>query len=246
MPDQKELSSGDIGRITKGAAKSLKARVALFEGTWGKYRGDANAYLDNAIEAARSVMNSSQYSLYSGKGVQSYRYLFIDQGDDGPGNILDRRYERDISDHGFSYTVGIGSHLPTKKLADMYLCSDGLPITKSPLFQGYNTRVSEFQNRDPRLTMTMVVPGKAIVQPWYTSPEVSWPFYPQRNGNTGYTNYKFLSEDSLSNLLPRYSFDFHIIRYAEVLLIYAEAIVEKNGTISDADLNISINLILFS
>ena len=248
LPEQKTLSNGDIGRITKGAANSLKARVTLFEGTWGKYRNDVNANddLDIAIEAAGIVMNSSQYSLFTGRSNQSYRYLFIDAGDDASETILDRRHQMDISGQGFTYTVGTGVLLPTKKLADMYLCSDGLPITQSSLFQGYNTTSSEFQSRDARMTMTMLVPGTLASQSWYVNPTASWPFYPQRNANTGYTTYKFLSEDAFANELPnnnRYNFDHHIIRYAEVLLIYAEATFERNGGISDADLNKSINLI---
>ncbi|HRQ51618.1 MAG TPA: RagB/SusD family nutrient uptake outer membrane protein, partial [Agriterribacter sp.] len=68
LPEKSALSGGDIGRVTKGAANALKARVALFEGTWGKSRGDANAngYLDIAINAATTVMNSGQYALYTG------------------------------------------------------------------------------------------------------------------------------------------------------------------------------------
>lgn len=250
LPEQSDLSNSDIGRITKGAANSLKAKVALFEGTWEKFRSDANAntYLDVAIDAAKTVMNSSQYSLFTGKGLQSYRYLFINEGDDSPESILDYRYETkvNIGGYGFSASVSEGHLLPTKKLADMYLCSDGLPITKSPLFQGYDKTDSEFQGRDPRMTMTIAIPGTGVMQFWYPKPVESWPFYPQRNANTGYITYKFLSEDPVSNEAPaQFGFDndHHIIRYAEVLLIYAEAIFEKNGTISDEDLNKSINLI---
>ncbi|MBN8860816.1 MAG: RagB/SusD family nutrient uptake outer membrane protein [Sphingobacteriales bacterium] len=248
LPDKSALSGGDIGRITKGAANALKARVALFEGTWGKSRSDANAntYLDIAISAASTVMNSSQYSLFSAKGAQSYRYFFIDEGDDGSEAILDRRYQVSISSQTFPSTVGEGHLLPTKKLADMYLCADGLPISKSDLFQGYDQTGSEFRDRDPRMTMTFVVPGTGAMQLWYPEPVASWPFYPQRNANTGYTTYKFLSEDPASNASPftlGYGYDNHILRYAEVLLIYAEASFEKNNAISDEDLNKSINLI---
>ena len=248
LPERSELSGGDIGRITKGAANSLKARVALFEGTWGKFRGDGNAneYLDIAIEAATTVMNSNQYSLFKGKGAQSYRYLFIDEGDDASEAILDRRYQIQISSQIFPTTVGEGHLLPTKKLADMYLCTDGLPVTRSPLFKGYNQTGSEFEMRDPRMTMTLIIPGTGAKQFWYPEPVASWPFYPQRNANTGYTTYKFLSENSASNAQPfalGFECDRHIVRYAEVLLIYAEALFEKNGTISDDELNKSINLL---
>lgn len=246
LPEQKSLSSGDIGRITKGAANSLKARVALFEGTWGKFRNDGTAseYLTTAIDAAGTVMNSGQYSLFNGKGNQSYRHMFIESGDDTPEAILDRRHQRDIAGSYFNRLISEGNYLLTKKLADMYLCSDGLPINKSNLFKGYDTYVSEFQDRDPRMSMTMIIPGTEVTQTWYVTPVASWPFYPQRNANTGYTTYKFLSEDDYANSVNyNWSYDHHIIRYAEVLLIYAEATFEKNGTISDADLNKSINLV---
>lgn len=250
LSEQSDLPSGDIGRITKGAANSLKARVALFEGTWGKFRGDANAntYLDVAIDAARTVMNSSQYSLFTDKGSQSYRYLFIDEGDNASEAILDYRYETKVNVGGYGYSASVseGHLLPTKKLADMYLSADGLPITQSPLFQGYDQTGSEFQDRDPRMSMTIVIPGTGVKQFWYPKPVESWPFYPQRNANTGYITYKFLSEDPVSNEAPAsfgFDNDHHIIRYAEVLLIYAEATFEKNGSISDEELNKSINLI---
>jgi starch-binding outer membrane protein, SusD/RagB family len=249
LPESKDLSASEKGRITKGAANALKARVALFEGTWSKYHDgantDADKYLDLAIEASKNVINSEQYSLYTGSDEESYRYLFIEQGDDSPENILDRRYERLISEHTFPQDVQQIGYLPTKKLADMYLCSDGLPVTRSSLFQGYDTRVSEFQNRDPRMTMTMLIPGTVAYQALYWEPVENWPFYPQRNANMGYILYKYISEDvnSLNHQGGYTGYDHHIIRYAEVLLIYAEAIFERNGSISDNNLNKSINVI---
>ncbi|MDR0756703.1 MAG: RagB/SusD family nutrient uptake outer membrane protein [Tannerella sp.] len=245
LPESKSLSDADRGRITKGAATALKARVALFEGTWAKFRNDAgaNAYLDMAIESASAVMNSGQYELYKGMGEESYRHLFIEAGDDCSEAILDRRYQIDISHHDYSFGIQQTGYLPTKKLADMYLCSDGLPVTQSSLFQGYNTRTSEFQNRDPRMTMTFMTPGLMAYQPIHSGRVENWPFYPQRNSNTGYIIYKYMSEDSVSMLTRKQDFDNHIIRYAEILLVYAEAVFEKNGSISDADLDKSVNLI---
>jgi len=248
LPARKSLSASDVGRVTKGTADALRARVALFEGTWGKYRGDlnANAYLDIAIQASSTVMNSTQYALYNAKGVDSYRYLFIEEGDDSDEGILDRRYEKDIEGQVYPALIQRIGYLPTKKLADMYLCNDGLPVTNSPLFQGYGTTTSEFQNRDPRMTMTMIIPGTSVSVVGYPTPIPNWPFYPQRVPNTGYIIYKYSSEDVFANTSgesPNFKFDNHLIRYAEVLLIYAEATFERNESISDADLDKSINLI---
>lgn len=251
LPDQSALASSDIGRITKGAAQSLSARVALFEGTWEKFHGggDAAKYLDAAVTASLTVINSGNYSLYTGSGAQSYRYLFIEAGDDSKESILDRRYARNILGHDMPYQYDGTGYNPTRRLADMYLDKNGLPITSpGTVFQGYNTFVSEFQDRDPRMTMTMIIPGTLTNRVFFPVTKVAnWPDKPQRNFNTGYILYKYMSEDPVANNSGQmgdaslFDYDRHLIRYAEVLLIYAEAVYEKTGSISDNDLNLSIN-----
>ncbi|WP_343559984.1 RagB/SusD family nutrient uptake outer membrane protein [Sphingobacterium sp.] len=248
LPVKSALSVSDVGRITKGSAESLKARIALFEGTWQKFRnGNGLDYLNMAITAAEQVINSGEYALFTGKGAQSYRYLFIEEGDDSKESILDRRYEVNISGQQYPYSVvGTVCYLATKKLADMYLCKDGLPITKSGQFKGYQTVSSEFDNRDPRMTMTLLIPGTAIIEVFNPIvPVVNWPNSPQRNANTGYITYKYLSENVYGNTNngDNFGYDCHIIRYAEVLLSYAEALYEKNGKLSDAELDKTVNLL---
>lgn len=248
LPVKSALSVSDVGRITKGTAESLKARIALFEGTWQKFRnGNGLDYLNMAITAAEHVINSGEYALFTGKGAQSYRYLFIEEGDDSKESILDRRYEVNISGQQYPYSVvGTVCYLATKKLADMYLCKDGLPITKSGQFNGYQTVSSEFDNRDPRMTMTLLIPGTAIIEVFNpVVPVVNWPNSPQRNANTGYITYKYLSENVYGNTNngDNFGYDCHIIRYAEVLLSYAEALYEKNGKLSDAELDKTVNLL---
>jgi hypothetical protein len=253
LPVQADLSAPDIGRITKGTAQALASRVALFEGTWEKYRGDASAakYLDAAVTAAQQVINSGVYSLYKGSGAQSYRYLFIEAGDDSKESILDRRYARNIFGQDAPYMYDQDGYNPTRKMVDMYLDKNGLPITAAgTAFHGYNTFTSEYQDRDPRMTQTMIIPGTLTNRVFYPVTKVeNWPDKPQRNFNTGYILYKYMSEDPLANNSGRngsaslFDFDRHLIRYAEVLLNYAEALYEKNGNISDNDLNMSINLL---
>ncbi|TSJ44449.1 RagB/SusD family nutrient uptake outer membrane protein [Mucilaginibacter corticis] len=253
LPLQTALAAADIGRITKGAAQGLAARVALFEGTWEKFRGDASAtkYLDAAISNSSAVMSSNAYALYTGSGAQSYRYLFIEAGDDSKECILDRRYARGILGQSYPYDLDGSGYNPTRKMADLYLDKNGLPITSpGTVFQGYATFVSEFQNRDPRMTQTMIIPGTLTIRPFYGATKVAnWPNTPQRNFNTGYILYKYMSEDVVANNSSQqgdnsiFDFDRHLIRYAEILLIYAEASYEKNSSISDADLDLSINKI---
>lgn len=243
LPEQNQLTADESGRVTKGAALALKARAALYQGTWAKYhgQGDANTYLTTAISAAEAVVASAQYSLYSGMGANSYKYLFILQGDDSPEVILARRYYANRITHNWTRELWFNAMVPTKNLADLYLATDGLPVTQSPLFQGYNTMTSEFQNRDPRMAMTFIVPGSAI----FFEGGIMQPTYPGFSGSnatqTGYMLRKFLDE-TLDAAQFRGQYDFKEFRYAEVLLILAEALYEKNGSISDADLNRTVNL----
>lgn len=251
LPLQSDLSSPDIGRISKGAALALSARVALFEGTWEKFRGETGAtkYLDKAIASSNEVINGGAYTLYTGSGAQSYRYLFLEPGDDSKECILDRRFARNILGHDAPYMYDQDGYNPSRKLVDMYLDKNGLPITAAgSVFHGYNTFTSEYQDRDPRMTMTMIIPGTLTNRVFYPVTKIAnWPDKPQRNFNTGYILYKYMSEDPVANNSGRlgdaslFDFDRHLIRYAEVLLIYAEAVFEKNGVISDGDLNLSVN-----
>ncbi|GAB3276897.1 RagB/SusD family nutrient uptake outer membrane protein [Larkinella harenae] len=251
LPVQADLSAPDIGRITKGAALALASRVALFEGTWQKFRGEASAnkYLDQAIATSRQVIDAGTYALYTGSGAQSYRYLFLEAGDDSKESILDRRYARNIFGHDAPYMYDQDGYNPTRKMVDMYLDKNGLPITApGSVFRGYATFTSEFEDRDPRMTMTMIIPGTLINRVFFPVTKVeNWPDKPQRNFNTGYILYKYMSEDPAANNSGRlgsaslFDFDRHLIRYAEVLLNYAEAVYERNGSISDEDINLSIN-----
>jgi hypothetical protein len=244
LPPQSQLTSDEIGRVTKGAAQALKARAALYMGTWAKYHNQGNAanYLTAAISAAEAAIASGEYELYKEKGADSYKYLFILEGDDSKEVILAKRYYANRATHNWTRELWFNYMVPTKTLADLYLAKDGLPITQSPLFQGYATLTSEFQNRDPRMSMTFVVPGSDI----FFEGGLMQPTYPGFSGSnatrTGYMIRKFLDE-TVDATQFRGEYDFKEFRYAEVLLILAEALYEKNGSISDADLNRTINVL---
>ncbi|HEY4289629.1 MAG TPA: RagB/SusD family nutrient uptake outer membrane protein [Puia sp.] len=239
-------SSAETGRISKEAAQAFKARVCLFEGTWRKFHasGDANTLLDQAVTESKNVIDSKSYTLYQGKGDASYRYMFIDNTSmNDPETIISKKYRTNINVNGWAYGVSWGNLNPTKAMADMYLCADGLPIDKSPLFKGYDSCRSEFYNRDPRMAQSLLIPGTEVIRPQYDAYRPQWPGQDNnRSSNSGYMLYKFISEQPTPGDGGG-AFDWNVIRYAEVLLIYAEAQYERNGSISDADLDLSINVL---
>lgn len=242
LPSQSEIDSDDMGRVTSGAALALKSRAALFQGTWSKYRGESNwqNYIDKAIDASNKLVDSGEYDLYTEKEENSYKYLFIVEGDDSREVILARRYYIQRVHHNWTRELWFNAMIPTKNMADLYLSKDGLPIEKSPLFRGYSELTSEFQDRDPRMSMTFVVPGSTI----FFEGGIWQPTYPGFTGTnatqTGYMLRKFLGEN-LDAAQFRGDYDLKDFRFGETLLILAEALYEKNGSISDDELDKTIN-----
>ncbi len=246
LPANSKLNMGtEYGMVTKGAALAFKSRVALREGTRNKFHknADYNSHLQIAKDAALAVMNSNEYKLFDKFGPESYKQLFKIAGE-GPGNKeaiwvfpygVDYDFEVLRTYFGASNVDGYAGI--TKSLVDDFLCTDGLPIEKSPLFKGWQDASSEFINRDLRLNGTIVKKGDS-----YTDRK---PYIPSLQSITGYTINKYFDVREKNGVLERvnYYIDMILIRYAEVLLNYAEATYELNNSISDADLNISINLL---
>ena len=244
LPLNSQLDPSEIGRVTQGAALALRARAALYMGTWAKYHGEGDPakYISIAVDAANKVVASNEYALYTDQGADSYKYLFIQQGDDSKEVILARRYYANRITHNWTRELWFNYMVPTKNLADMYLATDGLPIDKSPSFQGYGTLTSEFQNRDPRMAMTFIVPGTSI----FFEGGLMQPTFPGFSGSnathTGYMIRKFLDETIEATQFAG-AYDLKEFRFGEVLLILAEALYEQNGMISDQDLDRTINLL---
>jgi hypothetical protein len=249
LPMQSDLSGSDVGRITQGAALALKARVALFEATWAKYHGtsgNVDQLLDLAIAAANQVIDSDQYALfvYAPAPEESHLQSYMLPGNDSPEQILARRYHPDVQGHAWGHWLCCGGRGDaTKKLADMYACTDGLPIDISPLFQGYDTPTSEYENRDYRMANTIALPGSNQIS--RANQDGADQVYPRITGDeqTGYRVRKLVSVDPDGFIWGRNHEFKHVLKYSEVLLNLAEALYEKNGAITDTDLNRTINLL---
>ena len=155
-------------RLDRWSALTLQSRVALYEGTWEKYHAgtvfgvqnpNSEKYLNKAVSAADEVMTSGKFALYStGKPDEDYFNLFDIHDYSGNSEvILWKKFDKALGIINYRMVLGEwprGQGI-TKELADAYLCTDGLPIGVSPLFQGHNTLEAESQNRDPRFKQTI-------------------------------------------------------------------------------------------
>lgn len=233
------------GRLNRWGALLVKARIALFEGTWRKYHGGSNPdmWLQVAADATRELITEGPYSLHNtGDPTSDYNafHRMIDIG-----NISEVMFYK-------KYVAGVGRNTPrimqdfynnhggaTKDLVEDYLCADGLPITLSLLYEGDETIETLFENRDPRLRQTILYPGD---YDFFLEDGRSYPRVTGMTGgnisSTGYHVIKFYKPDDFKGYAGESP--AIILRFAEALLIFAEAQAEL-GVITQADLDISIN-----
>jgi len=240
---------GDPGRLNKWAALLVKSRVCLFEGTWRKYHGgaDANKWLTEAADAAKKLMDGNVYKLYTSSDM-AHAYNASHRMTDLTGNpevIYWRKYQTGVMvNHVMSYHTGYNGGA-TKSMVEDYLCTDGLPISLSSNYKGDAVFEDIFENRDPRLRQTIMHPAdKAYYQ--YRDPKDPY-LYPRIQGTVGgttsTTGYHIIKvfDQAASNATYNVSTTPAItLRLAEGLLNYAEAKAEL-GTITQEDLDLTIN-----
>lgn len=232
-----------------------------------------DAMLQEAKALALEVMNSGAYQLWDHReelGNRNLYYLFnLEDGGSNPAGLSKADNNEYIIQTTYDFTLRqIRQNLthakgltPNRKLMDMFLCEDGLPVQHSAVFEGYQEMTSEYQNRDYRLTSLTRTPlvqywgwgsnvdgGGAQYEAGFENSGIDYDYRyvpnlidPGAGRNIGYSGVKFTTEYKLRETREE-SYNYPYLRYAEVLLTYAEATVELGGgTISDADLDMSIN-----
>lgn len=209
-------SGSDVGRITKWAATSLKARVLLY-----------NEQYAEAATAAKDVIDNGGFSLYDNFGD-----LFGYQAENSSETILAHQYISNEHDswhfvaHAPASFGGWSSVCPLIDLVDTYECIDGQSIASSPLYDAANP----YDNRDPRLAHTIILPGADFAGATIDSHPESESSDAAGKNNASYTGFHLrkhiLAEDV--DIPWNTGCDFMLIRLAEVKLIYAEAKIESN------------------
>lgn len=231
LPTAAQYAKEDRGRVTSGAAIALKARTYLYENDW-----------TNIVTTTEKLINSTTYGTYS--LFPSYAGLFLPENEYNNEVILDLQYVPVVKTWGNYFDLAplsVGSRLnamaPTQELVDNYVMTNGKSIKETG--SGYDEN-NPYQNRDPRLTATVVYHGykwikpdgssKAIYIKPGTDPDAAHiDEYTGQGANatsTGYYLRKYYDPTSLSNFVS--GLNFILIRYADILLMYAEAKNELN------------------
>ena len=249
---------GKGNRLSREIAMLFKARVALYEGTWEKYHAgtdfgvsgsDGSSFLTIAASAANDVISSGIYSIHNtGDPANDYWNIFNQENYGGHAEVmLWRAYNADLSlaHNGQRYlSVSGGGRGISKGLVDDYLCTDGQPIAISDKYQGDADLPAVSANRDLRLSQTIWLPGQTMnldgstVLKEFTLPDID--LTGESVCVTGYQIRKGANPDIKYKTVRQGTTSSPIFRYAEALLIYAEAKAEL-GTITQTDVDVSIN-----
>ena len=236
----------DIGRATKTSALAFKSRIALYNAKW-----------DVAAAASKAVIDLGYHALYP-----NYRNLFMYVGENSKESIFAFDYKLTIRTNAAPQnnqarnSSGYSGLIPTRALADSYECTDGLTIDKSTLY----STADPFKNRDPRMRQTLLGDGDT----WFGAGGITFnmTFHPDSTTCSRYTpTFAKIPNLEVTNAFSSYSgfimkkyldpqdmavpnqseLAFMLIRYAEVLLNYAEAKIELNQI--DASVLDAINLV---
>lgn len=225
--NMRETKDGTASTVNKWVALAYKARICLFEGTFRKYNtqfglgGSADGWLEEAASAAKELMDKGGYSLNT-SGETPYRDLFIKEAVNTDEVILADNYSSSkarYNDANWVWTSSTAWVCPslTKRFINTFLNIDGSRFTDSP---GYDSSVfaDETSGRDARLAQMIRTPGYELL-----GKEV-----PPDPGaaRTCYQFIKYVQDDNPQFAAARNTNSIPIIRYAEVLLDYAESMAE--------------------
>lgn len=232
-------------QITRWVALAFKSRVCLFEGTFRKYHtqlgltGTANAWLAQAVSAADLVMKGNQYKLLTtGAADKNYRDLFINETPNNTEILLayvGSKALRVFNDGNWYWTSATygGRYSFTKTFVNTYLKTDGTPFTALPDY-ATQTFVQEVKNRDLRLKQSIRL-GTYTRDGAAAPPDFTYTY-------TGYMPIKLTVDAKATDGVAENPNSLPLIRYAEVLLNYAEAKAES-GTFVAADWTNTIALL---
>lgn len=245
LPDQ--YTGTDAGRITKAAAIAFKARVLLYKASPQFNPSNSSSLWTDAFDAnkaAKEYLDSHGYGLFT-SGSKPFDDLWF--AELNPEVVLVTRHNnpenptnRDAGVRPLSTSYNYaGSSQPTQELVEAFPMLNGLPISDPASGYDFN---KYWENRDPRF-FWILYNGAAFPVAGRPSPFIQWTYLGSKeNGgqgdgyrddygtSTGYYSRKAIDLSLAQPAVYTSGTDWIEIRYAEVILNYAEAANELNQT----------------
>lgn len=224
-------SSSELKRATKSAALGIKARTALYMGDFGIARDAAKGVIDLGIHQLhpnyeelfhKASANHSEI-IFSIPNSASLGEFYLNVGN--TKNIITRN------------SGGFGAWIPTWSIVDIYECTDGKTVDESPLYDPHQP----FKNRDPRMSMSIVEFGTEWLGYTYQPHPDSVTVFSSKQGKrvSNLDNRKVAQFASYTGFVWKKGVEYQswginqqpendvlILRYADILLMYAEAKIE--------------------
>ena len=249
------FSAGWTGRLNRETAMLLQARIALYEGSWEKYHAGTafgvqgstgDKFIQKAAEVAKRLMDAKTCDLDNKGVVNGYRNVFNKEDYSTSKEVLFWRkfsVENNVYHNAAGCYSNGGVSGVTKSMIDSYLDIQGKPIAVSTVYIPGTESLAEIAaNRDPRLAQTIYTSENDLFLVGH--PNGDYFKYPRFDGqDVCFTGYQLCKGNNYSytQVLNRQSLTAYIwFRYAEALLIYAEARAEL-GSITQQDVDLTIN-----
>lgn len=202
-------------RMSKGAALGLLARCYAFQ---KKHQ--------EVINTTEEIISAGTYKLFD-----DYATLFEEANENNSEVMMNIEYIANVQ----GYTMlgimlpnsmgGWGSIVPTQSLVDAFETADGKTISESTNYNPANP----YENRDPRLGATIVYPGASYNDKYFDplNPKSDdYPSGPDNASSTAYNYKKYIQNPSSYVNLWNVGTNIIVMRYAEMLLLNAEAKIE--------------------
>src|SRR5690625_522217 len=195
-------SKSDDGRATKGAAMALKARVLLQDGQY-----------ERVVDVTEEIINMGHYKLFP-----DYNGIFRKTNEGNEEIIFDIRFKApDLTNNYDIIMAQYNTQAPVQELVDAYQMIYGKSIHESSLY----SPESPYENRDPRFEQSIIYIGV----PWRSRTATTADLH-----QTGYSFRKFTEYNaSTVGTITNSDVNYIEIRYADVLLMHAEALNEVSG-----------------
>ncbi len=225
------IDDGNLGRITRGGALALKAKILLIAASPLNNPTSDPALWKKAADAASDIVSLNVFAL-----EPNFANVFITRKNKEVILAFQRGQTSDVetSNAPVGYTTPISNGLtsPTQNLVDAYGMKNGLAITDAG--SGYLPNDPyKAGTRDPRFYLTVFTNGTQ----WLRRPVQTFEGGLDKPGGalvqtkTGYYMRKFMGDMSNQTSYPTQTHNFILFRYAEVLLNFAEAQNEFAGPI---------------